>query len=271
MTKQPSYKASMDIGPSPEQLSYLDNPTQFAPQTASLNPFGGDLPSRTGGNLSTLAPSGSSQPNATGPSASANSSLLSSGLKAGGGDLAKKLAGKLGTKSLSNVGILGKMGKNPTPYGLAGMGANVLGSLIAKKHAKTGGAIGGAGSGVATGAMLGSVIPGIGTAAGAAIGGLIGGLKGLFGGKKKLKEKKALEAKNKTAGLTSIAGGQPSWAAGPLGPMSSENPYARLQAETEARYRNAPVTPIPGITPAMQMSNPWGNDGGMGGTATWGG
>ena len=93
--------------------------------------------------------------------------------------------------------------------------------------------------------------------------------KGFFGGKKKLKEAKALAAKPNVK-LTDIGGGQP-WNMGQLGPMSGLNPYAQLQAETEARYRHAPVTPIQGITPAMQPSNPWGNDGGMGGNATWGG
>jgi len=251
------------------QNPYLDNPMQFS-QTASLNPFAGaNTPLTQPWDKQIVQGPGGSKPISDVKKSGPGSALLSSlGSKEIGAGLTKVAGKKIGEASLSKIGLLGKMGKNPTPYALGGTAAGILGDLIAKKHAKTGGAIGGAGKGAATGAMLGSVVPGIGTAAGAVIGGLFGGIKGLFGGKKKLKEKKALEAKQK--GLTSI-GAPGSWQMGQLGPMSGLNPYAQLQAETEARYRNAPVTPIPGITPAMQPSNPWGNDGGMGGTATWGG
>ena len=127
----------------------------------------------------------------------------------GGGGLAAKLATK--------GGILGKLGAgakgNPTPWGLGGTAAGILGDLISKKHAKTGGFIGGAGKGAATGAMIGSVIPGIGTAIGGVVGGLIGGLKGFFGGKKKLKEKKEAEAaaKAQAGGLFPSLGKGDSW------------------------------------------------------------
>lgn len=128
-----------------------------------------------------------------------------------GGKPLTGLAGKLASKG----GILGKLGKgasaNPTPWAIGGLGASALGDLISKKHAKTGGFVGGAGKGAATGAMIGSVIPGIGTAIGGVVGGLVGGLKGLFGGKKKLDEKKKAEAAAKVAasqqGLTSLMGG----------------------------------------------------------------
>lgn len=52
----------------------------------------------------------------------------------------------------------------------------------------TGGATGAIG-GASTGATLGSVIPGLGTAAGAGVGGLVGGIAGLFGNKRKKKNK----------------------------------------------------------------------------------
>lgn len=101
-------------------------------------------------------------------------------------------ASKLG--SIGKIGGIASKVKGATPWGAGGLAASALGNAIAKKHAKTGGAISGAGKGAATGAMIGSVVPGIGTAVGGIVGGLVGGIKGFFGGKKKEKEKKALEA-----------------------------------------------------------------------------
>jgi hypothetical protein len=161
--------------------------------------------------------------------------------------LGKKAIGKLGGASLSKLGFMGKMGSNPTPYGLAGAGAQVLGSLIATKKKKTGGAIGGAGSGAATGAMIGSVIPGIGTAAGAVIGGLFGGVKGWFSGKKKLKEEKAA---NQAAALE----GGPAGKAGKAGSLTgagmynmNSRPSDYMSAPPTYGYGNVP-TPPPGTT-----------------------
>ena len=51
------------------------------------------------------------------------------------------------------------------------------------------GATKGALSGATTGATLGSAIPGIGTAIGGGVGGLVGGITGLFGNKKKKKNR----------------------------------------------------------------------------------
>lgn len=273
MTTKQSVQETMNMEPSPDQLSYLNNPMGLASKAPAINPLDynmGQIPAgRTGGNLSAMA---SPQQTKSAGKSAGSTALSALGTKGVGEGLTKLAGKKIGEASLSKVGLLGKMGKNPTPYGLAGSAAGILGDFIAKKKAKTGGAIGGAGKGVATGAMIGSVIPGLGTAAGAVIGGLIGGIKGFLGGKKKLKEQKAAAAAQQR-GLTSIGapGGQAPWNMGQLGPMSGLNPYAQLQAETEGRYRHAPVTPIQGITPAMQPSNPWSNDGGMGGNATWGG
>lgn len=133
----------------------------------------------------------------------------------------------------SKGGILGKIGKagksSPTPWMLGGTAAGILGNLISKKHAKTGGFVGGAGKGAATGAMIGSVIPGIGTAVGGVVGGLIGGLKGLFGGKKKLKEKKAAEALAKAQSAVpsfAPASPYPSWMAAQQAGIQQWTPQA---------------------------------------------
>lgn len=203
--------------------------------------------------------------------------LLKSKLGSGGG-----LSGKLASKG----GLLGKIGKagasSPTPWMLGGTAAGVLGDLISKKHAKTGGTIGGAGKGAATGAMIGSVVPGIGTAIGGIAGGLIGGIKGLFGGKKKLKEQriaKGLDPKTGkpvAPGLSAIGGqGGPN---GSLGRVVQSDPYGQLRAETEARYRPTntpytPFTPMPmlgGTQPFKISTNPW-EGGDVGGQTSWGG
>jgi hypothetical protein len=172
------------------------------------------------------------------------SQLSSLGSLLGKSGVGKKAIGKLGGKSLSKIGFLAKGSKNPTPYGLAGAGAQLLGGLIATKKKKTGGAIGGAGSGAATGAMIGSVIPGIGTAAGAVIGGLFGGVKGWLGGKKKLKQEKMAKA------AAALEGG-PAGKAGSLTGAGMYNMNSRpsdyMSAPPTYGYQNVP-TPPPGTT-----------------------
>lgn len=163
----------------------------------------------------------------------------------GGGGLAQSLASK--------GGLLGKLGqgaaKNPTPWALGGTAAGILGDLISKKHAKTGGFIGGAGKGAATGAMIGSVVPGIGTAIGGVVGGLIGGIKGLFGGKKKLDEKKKAEAAAK-ANL----GAFPSLGKG--GSWQEQNDMGIQQALGMNQYGMSQPSAITGIMDRVNASMP---------------
>ena len=190
-----------------------------------------------------------------------------------------KTAGGLVGKFAAKGGILGKLAAgskgNPTPWGLGGAAAGILGDAISKKHAKTGGFIGGAGKGAALGATIGSVIPGIGTAIGGVAGGLIGGIKGLFSGKKKNKEKKAAEAAAKAAeGLQG------------RGAVASD-PYGQLRAETEARYAqpqfdymgsyNKLMSNFPAaggqdyVKYSQQKAEPYYTGEGMGGLSTFGG
>lgn len=185
------------------------------------------------------------------------------------------LAGRMG----QGVQLLNKFGKltslgakmnKATPWGLAGTGASVLGNLLAKKHAKTGGALSGAGSGAAMGATIGSVVPGIGTAVGGAIGGLIGGIKGFFGGKKKNKEKKAAEAAAKAGAV----GGSPygSWMeaarAGqqqytPFQPFNYAGAIDQIRATLPggARAENLPGMPKDPYNTGQNLSN-YGSFGG---------
>lgn len=195
------------------------------------------------------------------------------GLVSALGQNASKMKGLQGLLA-SKGGILGKIGnaKNVTGIGMAGAGASILGNLIAKKKAKTGGAISGAGSGAATGAMIGSIIPGIGTGIGAGLGALVGGFKGWLSGRKKLKEQKAAAMATNNTG---DGGGDPYWKQreaavaryAPTEDYSSFLNNIRSQLPTSVNPMNAPV---PVRQPNYAVQTPYNTGDNMASYGNWG-